>query len=223
MKFERRDFLRTATSGLAFGLASCGQALAQNSTGELRGGSGSLSLEGRLKAGILRMELQDFIDRADRAAVVRGTLGTTRLYSAMFNYEKDSTIFALFHDNDHSTTIILSNLDDPQIGRLVIWNDRDTPQISSIDKAKIMAADEPKDIVDVTGNIPDFVGKRKPPAFTWRELESVFGSDPALLAFMRGEKSTHHPREDKKLLDWMCRLLSMVPGSLLSPIWEAPR
>ena len=69
MKFERRDFLRTATSGLAFGLASCGQALAQASgaaTGEFRSSSGTLFLEGRLKAGVLKMEIQDLLDRSDQ-------------------------------------------------------------------------------------------------------------------------------------------------------------
>lgn len=222
MTLQRRDFLRTATTGLAFGFgfAGSGEALAQSSAGELRAGSGTLYLEGHLKAGLLKLEAQDLVDRADRAVIIRGSLGSTELYSAMFNYEKDSTIFALFNDSGHSTTMVLSNLDDPKIGHLVVWNDTDTPRVFSVDKATIMAANDPKDIVDTTGNIPDFVGKRKPPPFTWRELEKVFGSDPALLAFMRGERSTHHPREDKKLLDWICKCLSLVPGSLLSLTWE---
>jgi hypothetical protein len=223
MEFERRDFLRTATSGLALGLASCGQALAQNSagaaTGEFRSSSGTLLLEGRLKAGVLKMEVQDLLDRSDRAVIVRGKLNSTELYSAMFSYQKDLTVFALFHDNDHSTTVVLSDSDDAKIGRLVVWNDGDAPQISSFEKGKIMDVDYLKDIAPVSGNVPDFVGKRKPPAFTWRELENVFGSDPSLLAFMHGKKTNHHPREEDKVTEWICRLLSMVPGSLLPPIW----
>jgi len=215
MKLERRDFLRTATSGLAFGFAACGEALGQSSTGELRAGSGTVHLEGHLKAGVLKLEAQDLVDRADRAVIIRGSLGSTELYSAMFSYQKDSTVFALFHDNDHSTNIVLANSDDLKIGRVVVWNDGDTPQISSIDKSKIMDADDLKAIL----NAPDVVGKRKPPAFTWRELESVFGSDPALVAFMRGRKTNHHPREEDQLLEWICRLLSIVPGSLLPPFW----
>src|ERR1700723_3254094 len=190
MKFKRRDFLRTATSGLAFGLASCGQALAQNSagatTGEFRSSSGTLFLEGRLKAGLLKMEVQDLLDRSDRAVIVRGKLDSTELYSAMFSYQKDQTVFALFHDNDHSTTVVLSDSDDAKIGRLVVWNDTQAPQIYNIDKNKLMSTENPKDIGDVNGKTPDLVGNRKPSPFTWQELESVFGSDPALLAFMRG-------------------------------------
>jgi hypothetical protein len=224
MTLQRRDFLRTATTGLAFGLAGCGQALA--SPGELRSGSGTLYLEGRLKAGLLKIEAQDLVDRADRAVIVRGMLDSTdtggahvstELYSAMFSYHNDSTVFALFNDNNHSTSVILSNSDDPKIGRVMVWNDGDAPQISTMDKSKIMDAAEMKDIA----NAPDFVGKRKPPAITWRELESVFGSDPALHEFMRGRKSNHHPRDENKLLDWVCRILSMIAGSLISPTWRA--
>jgi hypothetical protein len=215
MMLQRRDFLRTASTGLAFGFAGCGEALGQSSTGELTSSSGTLRLEGHLKAGVLKLEAQELVDRADRAAIIRGSLGSTELYSAMFSYQKESTIFALFHDNDHSTSMILNNSDDPKIGRVVAWNDGDTPQISSVDKFKIMDAADLKDI----GNAPDLVGKRKPPAFTWRELESVFGSDPALLTFMRGRKTDHHPSEEDKTLEWFCRLLCLVPGSLLSLIW----
>lgn len=215
MTLHRRDFLRTATTGLAFGFAVRGEALGRNSTGELTSSSGTLHLEGRLKAGVLKLEAQDLVDRADRAAIIRGSLGSTELYSAMFSYQKDSTVFALFHDNGHSTSIVLANSDDPKIGRVVVWNDGDAPQISNIEKSKIMDADDLKAIA----NFPDVVGRRKPPAFTWRELESVFGSDPALLAFMRGRKTNHHPGEEDKLLEWICRLLSLVPGSILPPFW----
>jgi hypothetical protein len=136
----------------------------------------------------------------------------------MFSHQ-DLTVLALFHDHHHSTTVVLSDSDDAKIGRLVVWNDNQTPQIYNIDKNKIMGTEYSKDIVDVTGKTPDLVGNRKPPAFTWQELEGVFGSDPALLAFMRGKKSTHHPHEENKLLEWICRLLSMVPGSTLSLVW----
>jgi hypothetical protein len=219
MTLQRRDFLRTATTGLAFGFVGCGEALGQSSAGELTSSSGTIHLEGHLKAGLLKLEAQDFVDRADRAVIIRGrlesSLGSTELYSAMFSYDKDSTVFALFRDNNHSTSIVLGDSDDPKIGRIVVWNDGDTPQISNIDKAKVMDADDMKSIA----NAPDVVGKRKPPAFTWRELESVFGSDPALLAFMLGRKTNHHPGGEDKLLEWICRLSSLVQGSLLSIFW----
>jgi hypothetical protein len=223
MKLERRDFLKSATAGLGFAFATPVEALRQihagTAGGELRGGSGTLYLEGRLKSGLLRLEAQDFLDRGDRSVIIRGRLNSTELYSAMFSYERDITVFALFHDNDHSTRVALSNSGDEKIGRVVVWNDIETPQIFDIDKAKVMNADSVQEIMDVGGKVPDLTGKRKPPEFTWLELESVFGSDPALLAFMRGRKSTHHPREEEKLSEWVCRFLSWVPGSTLSLAW----
>lgn len=223
MELERRGFLKAITRGLALGYASSTVALGQTSggsvTGELQASSGTLHLEGRLKSEPLTLEAQEFLDRADRSVIVRSRLGRTNLYSSMFSHQHDLTVFALFHDNDHSTTVVLSDSDDAKIGRLVVWNDTQAPQIYNIDKNKLMSTENPKDIGDVNGKTPDLVGYRKPSPFTWQELESVFGSDPALLAFMRGKKSTHHPREDNKLSEWICRLLSMVPGSTLSLFW----
>jgi hypothetical protein len=221
MELRRRGFLKV-TSGLALGLSNLDGALAQRRDdvkGELQAGSGTLFLEGKLNSGTLTLEAQDFLDRADHSVVVRGKLKSTELYSAMFSYQNDRTAFALFHDNDHSTTVVLSNTDDEKIGRLVVWNDNDTPQIFNVDKNSIMATDDPKNIKDVSGKNPDLVGKRKPPAFTWQELERVFGSEPALGAFMRGRKTTHHPPPEIAVLEWICRLLSLVPGSTLSLFW----
>ncbi|HXW91267.1 MAG TPA: hypothetical protein VEK33_12035 [Terriglobales bacterium] len=198
-------------------------ALAQTSggsvTGELQTGSGTLHLEGKLKSGMLTLDAQDFLDRADRSVIIHGKLESTELYSAMFSYQRDLTVFALFHDNDHSTTMVLSDSDNPKNGRLVVFNDNQAPQIYDFDKSKMMDIEDPKDIRDVNGKIPDLVGNRMKAVFTWQELESVFGSNPALLAFMRGKKTNHHPSEKNKLLEWDCHLLSMVPGSTLSLAW----
>jgi hypothetical protein len=217
---QRRGFLKTVTGGLVLGCAS-GPSLGQSSkaTGELETGSGTIHLEGKLKSGVLTLDAQDFLDRSDRSVVVRGKLDSTALYSAMFSHHRDLTVFSLFRDNNHSTTVVLSDSDDAKIGRLVVWNDNQIPQIHNIDKNRLMAIGDPKEIRDVDGKIPDLVGKRGPSAFTWQELEDVFGSDPALLAFMWGKKSTHHPREEDKLTEWVCRFLSMVPGSTLSLVW----
>jgi hypothetical protein len=169
------------------------------------------------------LNAQDFLDRADRSVVVHGRLvssgSDSALYSAMFSYQNDLSVFALFQDGGHSTTIVLSDTDEAKIGRLVVWNDHDAPLIYSIDKSKIMGIQDPKDIRDINGKIPDLVGNRKPPGFTWQELENIFGSDPALLAFMRGRKTTHHPQPSTAEREWTCRFLSMVPGSTLSLFW----
>lgn len=220
MKVERRDFLKTtAMTGLAFRLPSHGRAFEQSTkaSGELRAGSGTLYLEGKLKSGVLKLEAQDFLDRADRSVIVRSTLDSTELYSAMFSYQKDQTVFALFQDHDHSTSMVLSDSDDAKIMSAVILNDGQIPQTLKFEKAKVLAADKPQAIADIDGKIPDLIGMRKPPDFTWMELESVFGSDPELLAFMRGRKSTH--RRNGK--EHPCWYLINVPGSTLSCVWGA--
>jgi hypothetical protein len=225
MKLERRDFLKTATTGLAFGVANragaFGHASSGTVTGELQAGSGTLRLKGRLTSGTLTLEAQDFLDRGDRSVVIRSTLQTAAevidLYSAMFSYDKDLAVFAVFHDNNHSTMVVCSDSDDPKIGRVVVWNDVEVPQVVDFAKAEIMKANSLQDIKPVRGSAPDLGKKRKPPLFTWRELETVFGDDDALKAFTRGRKSMHQ----NDPLEWICRFLSWVPGSTLSLDWWA--
>lgn len=225
MKLQRRGFLKTATTGLTFGFANrailLGQTSATTVSGEIVSSSEALRLRGKLKSGVLSLDAQEFQHRADRSVIVRSKLDSTELYSAMFSYHKDLTVFALFNDHDHSTAIALSESSEKKIGYAVIWNDNDMPQIYKVNKGEIMEADSPKGVRDVDGKPLDLLGSRKPPAFTWQELESTFGSDPALLEFMRGRKSTHHPAENEKLSEWICRFLSIVPGSLLSLFWLA--
>lgn len=225
MKLQRRGFLKTATTGLTLGFANRAIVFGQTSTagvsGEIETRSETLRLRGKLKSGILSLDAQEFQHRADRSVIVRSKLESTELYSAMFSYHKDLTVFALFNDNDHSTAVALSESSERKIGHAVVWNDNNTPQIYKVNKGEIMEAESPKDVRDVNSKPLDLLGSRKPPAFTWQELESAFGSDPALLEFMRGRKSTHHPAEKEKLSEWICRLLSIVPGSLLSLFWLA--
>jgi hypothetical protein len=222
MKFERRTFLKAASTGLVMGCTIPRRTLGRESEdrvdGELQAGTGTLRLEGKLKSGMLKLEAQDFIDRADRSLVINGSLETNKLYSAMFSYQRDLTAFALFNDGNHSTTITLSNSEDAKIGRLVFWHDDGTPQVVKIQKSQVLAKDSLKDFADIDGKTLDLLGQRKDPMFTWIELEKVFGSDAALLAFSRGRRSNHHPREND-LLEWICKLLSMIPGSLLGLSW----
>lgn len=226
MELERRGFVKGITVGLALGFTNCVEAIGQISgspvTGELLTGSGTLHLEGQLKSGHLTLDAHDFLDRTSQGVVVRGILDSPgskslELYSAMFNHQNDQRVFAVFQDSGHLTTAVFSTSDDPKIGRLVVWNDNERPQVYDIDKAEVIRAKDPKDIKDQSGKTPDLLGKRKAAIFTWRELEDVFGSDPALLAFMRGKKATH---QGKNISEWICRYCSIVPGSLLPPFWE---
>jgi len=219
MTFERRDFIKTTATGLAFGLVKPGMAYAQSS-GEFEGGTGSLRLEGRLKAGVLKLEAQDFVEGKDRALIIQATLDSVKLYCALFSNYSDRTVFALLRDHDHSTTLVLSETDDPKIGRLVVWNDQEVPDNFSVDKDKFMDTLNLKEsILDGKGKSLDVLGKRKPPDFTLKELEAVFGSNPALREFMRGNRSLHHPLPSNKLAAFPCDVLSNLRGALYGGLW----
>ena len=224
MTLERRDFIKTTTTGLAFGLVKPGMAYVQTSagaaSGEFEGGTGSLRLEGRLKAGVLKLEARDFIEGKDRALIIQARLDSLKLYCAMFSYYNDRTVFAVLRGNDHSTTLVLSDTNDAKIGRLVVWHDMEVPESFRVDKDKFMDKQNLKEsILDGKEKTLDVLGKRKPPEFTLQELESVFGRNPALLEFMRGKRSAHHPPPTEKLLAWACDSLSTVPGSLFGLAW----
>jgi hypothetical protein len=224
MTFERRNFIKATTTGLAFGLVKPGMAYVRSSagaaSGEFEGGTGSLHLEGRLKAGVLKLEAQDFIEGKDRALIIQARLDSLKMYCAMFSYDHDRTVFALVRDNDHSTTLVLSNTDDLKIGRLVVWNDMEVPESFRVDKDKFMDKQNLKEsILDGKGKTLDVLGKRKPPEFTLEELEAVFGNDPALQEFMRGKRSAHHPLPSNRLAAWVCDVLSTLPGSLFGLVW----
>lgn len=225
MTFDRRDFIKTTTTGLAFGLVRPGMAHGQSSasaaSGEFKGGTGSLRLEGQLKAGVLKLEARDFVNGKDQALIVQGELNSINLYCAMFNYNEDVTIFSVLRDHDHSTTLVLSNTDKPRVGRLVVWHDAADLETFGIDKEKLIDKGIKASILDGKGDVLDLLGKRRPPDFKPQELEDIFGGDAALLEFMRGRKSTHHPAPSEKLKVWMCELLSGVPGSLFTLFWEA--
>ena len=220
MTFERRDFLKIGTMGMATAMATPAFAFDDDSPakgkGELEGGCSSVRLEGQLKAGHMVIEARTFEDRKDRAVIMHSTLNNVDLYSGMFSYDHEKTIFAVFRDNDHSTSLLISNTDDPKIGRLLVWNDSDAPGVFEVDKEKFMSSENLTDTIrDTKGNVVDVVGKRKPPAFTWRELEAVFGEDPALNEFMRGKKSHHKGG----LREFGCRTASAPRGSTLTLGW----
>jgi len=226
MTFERRDFLKVGTMGMATAMATPALAFDEESAakgkGELEGGSSWLRLEGKLKAGHMVIEARSFEEGKDRTVIMRSKLDSVDLYSGMFSYNHERIIFAVFRDNDHSTSIVLSDTDDPKIARLVVWNDSGAPAVFEINKDKFMDSENLNDSIrDAKGTVVDVVGKRKPPQFTWRELEAVFGDDPALYQFMRGKKTRHNPPKAMLLIEFGCRAVSTIPGSTLALAWQA--
>jgi hypothetical protein len=222
MTFERRDFLKFGTVGMAAATATPAFAFNDDSAakgkGSLRGDCSWIRLEGQLKAGHMIIEARSFDEGKDRAVIMHSKLDSVDLYSGMFSHDLESSIFAVFRDNDHSTSLVVSNTDDPKIGRLLVWNDSDAPGVFEVNKDKFMDSENLKDSIrDSKGATVNLVGKRKPPAFTWRELEAVFGDDLALNEFMRGRKS-HHAGG---VQEFACRFVSIVPGSSVGLLWQA--
>jgi hypothetical protein len=222
MTFERRDFLKFGTVGMAAATATPAFAFNDDSAakgkGSLRGDCSWIRLEGQLKAGHMIIEARSFDEGKDRAVIMHSKLDSVDLYSGMFSHDLESSIFAVFRDNDHSTSLVVSNTDDSKIGRLLVWNDSDAPGVFEVNKDKFMDSENLKDSIrDSKGATVDLVGKRKPPAFTWRELEAVFGDDLALNEFMRGRKS-HHAGG---VQEFACRFVSIVPGSSVGLLWQA--
>lgn len=210
MTIERRDFLMTAMSGLAFPFGNPKALSAQHSRGSSRG---SLHLEGRLKAGTLKLQARDFLEGAARALIMNGELEGVDLYCALFT-DRDHTVFAILRTDDHSTSLVLSDTEDRNIARLMVWNNKEAPEVVRIDKEKFIdTLNVNQSIVGPKGTV-DLLGKRRPPEFTAQELESVFGKDPALLAFTPDRK---YPRARS---DFFCGFLSIIPGSLFTLGWE---
>lgn len=222
MSFERRDFIKTGAAGLTACFLNQELAHAQAAKGELEGGTSSVWLEGKLKSGVVKIEARDFIDDRDRSLIIHAQLDSTDLYNAMFSYDHDRTVYAVFRDHGHSTAIALSSTDDPKIATMVVWNDGGAPDSFRVDKEKFMDTKKLEaSILDDGGKRLDVIGKRKPPSFTAEELEEVFGKNPALQEFMRGRRSTHHPMASERLGASFCDILRAILGSFLTLAWEA--
>jgi hypothetical protein len=226
MAIERRDFIKSGFAGLSAGLLSSEFARAQGSegrsSGELEGGTGSVHVEGRLKSGVLQVDAQDFTKGGDRCLIMYGTLASTKLYCSVFSYKYEQTVFAVLGSNSHTTSLLLSDSDDPKIGHLVVWNDTGGPSTFRIDKGKYLETEKPQEsIVGGTGDSLDLVGKRNPPPITLKELEAVFGDNQALNDFMRGHRSRHILRAEDKLYAFACHFVSNLVGSLTGLAWFA--
>ncbi len=222
MRFERRDFLKIGAAGLTAGLVDPGPQLAHASlaatSGELESGTGSLRLEGQLRSETLVLEALDFIQGLDRTVIVHGTYKSKNFYAKMFSHHRDSTVLAILGDKDHSTTLLLSDSAVAEIGRLILWHDNAAADSFRIKKADFL---EKEAIVDEGRKQIDFAGKREAPGFTQKELEAVFGNDAELLRFMRGKRSHHNPSQDQLLQEWICKVLSILPGSPFTLFWAA--
>jgi hypothetical protein len=216
MNIERRDFIKIGSAGFAFPFGTILEpALA---SGELEGGTGSLHLDGRMKAGTLSLQAQDFILGTDRTLIIHSVLGGKKFSSAVFSHDLDRTVFAILADEGHSTSLVFSDTDAAETGSLTVLRDTAVAENYRIKKRQFLKNEY---AVDENGKQIDFLGKIVPADFQPKELETVFGNDPELMRFMRGKRSHHRPKADHELLEWICRFLSALPGWPFGLFWAA--
>jgi hypothetical protein len=171
------------------------------------------------------VEAREFTEGDDRCVIINGKLVDAKLssidlYCSFFSYKLEQSVFMILRSNGHSTSVLLSNSDDPQIAHLVVWNDVEPPGTFRVDKDKFMDTQKFKEaILDGKGESLDLVGKRNPPAFTMNELESVFHDNEARNEFMRGRRPHPTVTAGEKFYAFDCAFLSSIFGSLVKLFW----
>ena len=243
MNFERRDFLRLGTAGFAGTMLSLEPVFGQekdaddkdgksSAIAELRGGSGSLHLQLKLRAGTLEMQYEEFSQGKDHAMVAHGTFAPhggskTKVYRSYFSANNDQQVFARFGDGDDWTSIVLASTGDANVESLTVWNDRKAPESFRIDKQKFLAAakekgvPKPQDyIIDSEKGNPDLRGSRTPPDITVEDLEDALQRSRDFLAFRRGASPT---RLHATALSFPCGYIVIVfpGGTLVWGTWDA--
>ena len=243
MNFERRDFLRLGTAGFAGTMLSLEPVFGQekdagdkdgksSAIAELRGGSGSLHLQLKLRAGTLEMQYEEFSQGKDHAMVAHGTFAPhggskTKVYRSYFSANNDQQVFARFGDGDDWTSIVLASTGDANVESLTVWNDRKAPESFRIDKQKFLAAakekgvPKPQDyIIDSEKGNPDLRGSRTPPDITVEDLEDALQRSRDFLAFRRGAGPT---RLHATALSFPCGYIVVVfpGGTLVWGTWDA--
>jgi hypothetical protein len=239
MSIVRRDFVKLGVGGMAAAFLPSSVTFAQEVSGEkksgtafaeLRGGNGSLYLEGRIAGGLLKLRIEDFIQAHhpshDRALVAQGTFESNnekpvRLYRSYFCCNDDRQVFLRLEDDDASSTLVFSDAEDSNLEYLTAWSDRNAPQQFRIDIKKYFDSRDQNASI-VSGNADKLngaqVGKRKPPAITQEDFENTFGNTPAFLEFMRGKKAL---RQHAIMQAFACRWAASVKGAgMVGPVWE---
>ena len=168
MSCERRNFLRASTAGLAGMVFNWENAFAQEKfagqdaqrqdysrvptqaqhpgLAEFKGGSGSLLLHLKLRAGILDVQVENFAHGEDKAFIMDGTIEHSnppantpkrvRLYRSYFSVHEGNQVFARLGDHHAWTSLLLSRTDDTNLESLTVWHDSGHPESFLIYKDK---------------------------------------------------------------------------------------
>jgi hypothetical protein len=240
MSFERRDFLRLGAAGFAGSLLVAESAFSQgkddedrksSATAELRSGSGSLSVDLRLRSGTLELQYEEFSHGKDRALIAHGSFAPhsgskIKIYRSYFSANGAQQVFARLGDGDHWTSLMLARTEDANVESLTVWNDDKAPGSFRIDKNKFLAGanvpggPKPEEyILDNRGGSLDLKGSRTPPDVTAEDLEDALDNNRDYLAFRRGSRPPH---QHATMVDFVCGYLVIaVPGGKFFIIaWE---
>jgi hypothetical protein len=192
--------------------------------GIVNGGSGSLHLSGKISAGLLGLDVQEFDNGLDRTLIAHGQLNSRKHYRGMFSHNNEQVVFAHVKDDDETTSFTLSDTEDPNIGNLTVWNGTSAPSHFRIDINHFLKTNNQKEsILDGQGEYLDMVGKRNPPPIKGDELADVFGENEAFKLFMRG-RPVHGHGIKARPINWKCTWTCFVPAcGILCLFWRIQR
>lgn len=198
-----------------------------DSSSSFTGGSGKVTLTGPTKFGTLSFTAQEHTDANERTLIIRGKIGNHIMQRSFFSHDGEKVVFGRLVDNDHNTTMVLSNTEDPKIGSVTVSNDDSVPKTFKIDINKFLKVNNQKEsIIDGPVNEYDPVGKRQPLVISPQELYKTFGKDPSYVQFMRGSPATHLAPgvtpETSGLLGWKCWWYCLIPACGLACLLWSP-
>jgi hypothetical protein len=155
------------------------------------GGSGRLRLSGRLRAGDLDIECEEFSSGTERFTVVRGTIGDQPIYRAKVSYDGDRVLFLQTKDGDVGMTVVFSDATRDGYSNMTVIHDGQPAKAFLVEKAVVFdKRDLRAAIVDEAerGSL-DLVGRRPVPPITPGELYDVFAGLDDFQRFLRGSAS----------------------------------
>jgi len=248
MNFERRDFLRVTTAGVAGTLISLQSGFTQDAPqpkvpggatsnqnvsqrrAQFKGGSGSLQLDLKLSTGTLHVQADNYSRGRDAGAFASGTFKTSQgddigIYRSYFCVDGAKQVFCRLGDSDHWTSLVLAITDDPDILSLTLWQDGGAPDGFRISKKAFLQVatgsgrpDPTKFVLDDRGPALKPDGNRKPPNIDVEEFINAIDDNREFLAFVRGKRLSHQHATHTV---FACFFYARVFNDvILSSIWE---
>lgn len=230
--FNRRNML---TGLIGFGLGTIALPAVhsqQNIKGRLQTSQfHQLSLSGKTRLGTMAINAEGFVSGKDRIIIASAKIANRQLYRAFYSYNYDRIIFLQLRDDKYSTTLVLSDTEDPKIGRITVWNDKSVPENFRVDIQQFLKSNNHKEsILDGAASKLDMVGKRNPISLTEKDLKETFGKDPKLTTFLNKTRRQKNlvvmegdddDDDDDGGVNWECAWICLIPAcGLTCLLWE---